>query len=136
MRGAAAEARTVCNTWQVEASDLLGKTHGRDSSERWARRCRPKVLSAHLRKRPDQRTPRSLEGGDLPRPTAEASLLERETASWQEEDAAPECRRGRCAPRTQQHAEVPLTACTASNTKSSGRVSATAAPCLRCAMHG
>ena len=36
----------------VAASDLLGKTckHGRASRERWAPRCRPEVLSAHLRK--------------------------------------------------------------------------------------
>ena len=51
-RGAAAEARMVCNTWHLEGSDLLGKTckHGRASRERWARTCRPEVLSAHLRK--------------------------------------------------------------------------------------
>ena len=52
VRGAAAEARMVCNTWQLEGSDLLGKMckHGRASRERWAQRCRPEVLSAHLRK--------------------------------------------------------------------------------------
>ena len=84
VQGAAAEARMVCNTWQLEGSDLLGKTckHGRASRERWARRCRSEVLSAHLRKawicramrlagllastapqpRPDRQTPRLLEG--------------------------------------------------------------------------
>ena len=52
VQGAAAEARMVCNTWQIEGSDLLGKTckHGRVCRERWARRCRLEVLSAHLRK--------------------------------------------------------------------------------------
>ena len=50
VRGAAAEARMVRNTWQLEGSDLLGKTcrHGRASTERWARTCRPEVLSARL----------------------------------------------------------------------------------------
>ena len=107
---AAAEARMVRNTWQLEASDLLGKMQ-RASREHRARRCRPEVLSAHLRKawvcramRLPSLPRKGLTGrrharlrvslarfkespGTYPGQQPKRRAGEKETASWQEEDA-------------------------------------------------